>query len=838
MMTSLHVSKDGRQLLDLVDNLRNIPDIEKDIPLPQIVVVGQQSSGKSSVLNAISGVTFPTDDGLCTQFPTEIILRREETVANYARLHLNRDYREASEPFKKSVEAFEQRWFSFDLKQLKEIILDAKTLFGIDGQKHFSFDTLVLEICGPTQDHLTLIDLPGYFVSTQVGQHESDIGLVNKIADHYMHKKHATILAIVSGKNDFENQSILEILKVDDGLRGRTLGVITAPDAIELGSRRERDCIDLIKVDPRGLGHHWHVIRNLGHIEASAGTFDRDDVERRFFCENKPWNELDKAQLGSDALKKKLSTILRSSIAQCLPGIQKEVQQKLERTDRMLAALGEDREKPHDLRRFLWDRAQAFEREMGCMLNGTSSSTSDDLLGHCCTLRASVESRYTDFAREMHQGARLWSLDPERGVTQAERLKLIYAGTVPGTTVVQHRAMGDLLGEKIARNRGKALPNTLDPRWTAKYFRQQSARWEEIAQAHTRTIVADVGRYVRRAVSQIADEEIAARLLAYVVEPAVVARKSILEAKLVELRRPYTLTEIHCFSRRFHEEAERICKSPRDNVEDMMRSAEAYYNICIEIFIQNVIDLGIEHCLLDGLSTILIDHVHSLAGDEDFERLGGESDAIKDMRRKLLLERARFGSAQAYLLQEAKSQPLRLDPKVNGSFLSAGWSSSFKSPTVKSSPLHSERVMNGSFNFGTPSRTSLQAAAGAAGGSKVRIHSPGRASLRVNGTVNSTTPNIVPTSSPSPSIFSHPADSKSVSSATSVDGSPAARITDKVDFNSDEFEFTFSKFLDPKTSQKPPSKGGESGATRSNVSGNGESGTIGDGLFGPQKPAT
>ncbi|KAH8743124.1 hypothetical protein F5883DRAFT_357059, partial [Diaporthe sp. PMI_573] len=45
------------------------------VALPQLAVCGDQSTGKSSVLEAITGFPFPRQEGLCTRFPTEIILR-------------------------------------------------------------------------------------------------------------------------------------------------------------------------------------------------------------------------------------------------------------------------------------------------------------------------------------------------------------------------------------------------------------------------------------------------------------------------------------------------------------------------------------------------------------------------------------------------------------------------------------------------------------------------------------------------------------------------------------------------------------------------------------------
>lgn len=49
------------------------------VDLPQLVVVGDQSSGKSSVLVALSDLPFPRHDELCTRFATQIIFRRSDT---------------------------------------------------------------------------------------------------------------------------------------------------------------------------------------------------------------------------------------------------------------------------------------------------------------------------------------------------------------------------------------------------------------------------------------------------------------------------------------------------------------------------------------------------------------------------------------------------------------------------------------------------------------------------------------------------------------------------------------------------------------------------------------
>jgi hypothetical protein len=64
-------SSDERRLLDVVDKLRRV-GLNGTLELPQLVVCGDQSSGKSSVLEAITEIPFPRKAGLCTRFATEV----------------------------------------------------------------------------------------------------------------------------------------------------------------------------------------------------------------------------------------------------------------------------------------------------------------------------------------------------------------------------------------------------------------------------------------------------------------------------------------------------------------------------------------------------------------------------------------------------------------------------------------------------------------------------------------------------------------------------------------------------------------------------------------------
>lgn len=73
-INGIHAQLLNQDLLDKIDKLRDL-GVHEFVALPQLVVVGDQSSGKSSVLEALMDVPFPRSDKLCTRFATNIIFR-------------------------------------------------------------------------------------------------------------------------------------------------------------------------------------------------------------------------------------------------------------------------------------------------------------------------------------------------------------------------------------------------------------------------------------------------------------------------------------------------------------------------------------------------------------------------------------------------------------------------------------------------------------------------------------------------------------------------------------------------------------------------------------------
>lgn len=173
-------SKDQLDLLDSIDQLRS-EGINNYVSLPQIIVCGDQSAGKSSVLEAISGVSFPVQSNTCTRFPTELILRRTTQDSSKVSIvpHASR-----TEAERLSLCKFREELEGFD--GLGEMIEAAKLAMGIHTRgKTFSRDLLRIEITGPQHPHLTIVDLPGLIHSATKNQTDDDVVLIKDVVREY-----------------------------------------------------------------------------------------------------------------------------------------------------------------------------------------------------------------------------------------------------------------------------------------------------------------------------------------------------------------------------------------------------------------------------------------------------------------------------------------------------------------------------------------------------------------------------------------------------------------------------------------------------------------------------
>jgi len=176
LLQNTSYDRSAQGLNQIITRLRDC-GTEQVIPLPRIAVVGNQSAGKSSLIEAISQIKVPRATGTCTRCPMEVILRRGCGIASdwNCKVSLRREYNEEGEKIgTPQIIAFGETNVKSDVTELLRRAQlanlnpskDPKSFTGsnidVSTEKslQFSKNIVVLEIYGANVD-VTFIDLPG-----------------------------------------------------------------------------------------------------------------------------------------------------------------------------------------------------------------------------------------------------------------------------------------------------------------------------------------------------------------------------------------------------------------------------------------------------------------------------------------------------------------------------------------------------------------------------------------------------------------------------------------------------------------------------------------------------
>jgi len=314
-----------RNLLDKVDEIRKL-GLTSKISLPQIAVVGDQSSGKSALLEYISGVTFPKDAGMCTCFVTEVMMRPAEEFSARVLVNNKVDLRLLEPPKSKH--------------DVATIIEKAKTLF-MDGREKRGIyeDILTVDLSGPDLPMLTLVDLPGYVQTHTNGQSETIKKEIENLAEKYLEKERTIVLAVVSANRDFETNIVFDHIRRFDEQGKRTLCVLTKPDLVDRGT--ESRVFETLSGEKMYLERGYHIIKNKSHEDCLAGDSREQTVKKEsLFFGRSPWSSTRASDRGIQNLIEKLTDTLTGQVDREFSGIKKDLIHQREKLALELEALG------------------------------------------------------------------------------------------------------------------------------------------------------------------------------------------------------------------------------------------------------------------------------------------------------------------------------------------------------------------------------------------------------------------------------------------------------------------------------------------------------------------
>ncbi|KAF1742271.1 hypothetical protein MXB_4983 [Myxobolus squamalis] len=294
---------------------------ECPIDLPQIVVVGEQSAGKSSVLENFVGKDFlPRGSGIVTRRPLvlQLTFNKGEEYATF--LHTK------------------EKVFTDFLEVRREIELETDRLTG--SSTNISPRPINLRIFSPNVLNLTLVDLPG-LTKLPVGDQPKDIELqIRNMIMNYITNPNCLILPVTPAIIDLANSEALKMAReVDpDGLR--TLGVITKIDMMDEGT----NCKEVLENRVYFLkrGYVGIVNRSQKDIEGQKDIKMAQESEMNFFATHPVYKHMTD-RMGSRFLQKTLNSQLSQHIKETLPSLRQKIQEEISTLE---STMGEFLHKP------------------------------------------------------------------------------------------------------------------------------------------------------------------------------------------------------------------------------------------------------------------------------------------------------------------------------------------------------------------------------------------------------------------------------------------------------------------------------------------------------------
>ncbi|TVY40800.1 Dynamin-A [Lachnellula subtilissima] len=520
-------NEDSQKLFESIDKLRKC-GAGQDLDLPQLVIVGKQSAGKSSLLQSLTDIPFPVGSRLCTQFAMRIVSRRTSPGSKdkiYASIESG-----DIDPFSirdddSRIKDFGRLVSDFTPETFDDLIEDAKVAMGIKSNgtsedRNYSSKVLKIELSGPNRSHFGILDLPGVFNAEIGGVSRREKDGVTKMVTSYMNKPENIIICVADASGDIANENILPLARDIDS--SRIVGVFTKCDKADPPA----DIVNHVN-NPDAIGgkrRRWYVVQNR---PAKAGvSYDREQEEAALFKQD-PWLDIPEDQRGTAMLKKYLATLLCRRIRDAFPGMLNMVTKLLDAEKLRRKGMGESRvdhlhkqaylmkivdtyrtlalqalRSPTDLeddemklRGLIVDEKLAFERDMkkkGHLYNFLEIGKPQKVhqhLGYLPSDESEVDSDESDPESAHNPTAPEAQQFVAVGSSHPPNLLLIPASKNLHTWKLKRNPLYIEIRAQINANRGEELPGMLNPAVLKPLLRKQTSKWQALGEEYLERLV-------------------------------------------------------------------------------------------------------------------------------------------------------------------------------------------------------------------------------------------------------------------------------------------------------------------------------------------------------------
>ncbi|KAJ5669638.1 hypothetical protein N7462_010708 [Penicillium macrosclerotiorum] len=366
------LTMDMKPLVKKIQALSHLGIEDQTITLPKICVVGDQSAGKSSLIEGISEIKVPRDSNTCTRCPMEINLYESEPGESWkCVVYVSRRY--CYDPAKRMRDPSSQTkylgpWLPFngqddemfvtltDRSKVKEAIKWAQIAIlnpeenpqnFVPGKNHhvsgatkekFSPNVVRLDISAPGFANLSFYDLPGVINVPEQEDETYLVGLVERLVKQYASQENCILLLTMAMTDDATNSSAARIISNIKSAKSRTLGVLTKPDRVS-ANEPFAQWEDILQGKTFKLGHGYYVVRN--NPDPNVDHRKAREEEEAFFSDPF-WSGMMvtfQHRFGVRRLQTALSAVLMEQIQKCLPSIICKINEKAASVDRELKTL-------------------------------------------------------------------------------------------------------------------------------------------------------------------------------------------------------------------------------------------------------------------------------------------------------------------------------------------------------------------------------------------------------------------------------------------------------------------------------------------------------------------
>jgi len=321
----------GQRLKDINDALGELQarGIQHVANLPELVLVGDQSSGKSSLMSAIAGLSLPRSSGACTRCPIHIRISRAEEWSVRVSLEQHYEFRPRDHPitlrdvterdrfppwvklpqqtrheFKTVREPFGAEDIETILRCAQVAILNPSTPYRMfipklngevtedartqhmerirekeqHGEAQFSPNTVALEIKGPDLADLNFYDLPGVFINAKRPEDRFLERVVRNLTCEYISRRNAIILWAVPMNQDAETSYAFNLIQ-ELRAQQRCIGVMTKADLLPKEDEAASSWLSMLNEQAHRTGLGYFITSRQGGDDLD----EQNKLEEAFF---------------------------------------------------------------------------------------------------------------------------------------------------------------------------------------------------------------------------------------------------------------------------------------------------------------------------------------------------------------------------------------------------------------------------------------------------------------------------------------------------------------------------------------------------------------------------